>query len=214
MQKLAQRKSSSLKTSKKSFPRIPIQRGITEHGTVFIALKRDYGPIYESLILKLNREHLHNKTNVFLDHCTSICWFPNMFWLNIFVTENVVTDQRNKPTCHSEASRCGCVVLHLRGAVGEGAVGVVAAAAPAVPPPSMVALWPRSGGSVSRNVWAPPATSGSLWSAADPPGGPLLNHTRQSGGDQETRLKEEQTKWNVLMACEDKKQRVHLWSQD
>lgn len=78
-------------------------------------------------------------------------------------------------TCHSEASMCGCVGLHLHGAAGEGAVGGVAAAALVAPPPSMVALWPRSGGSTSRSVSAPPATSGSLWSEVGPQGGPLLH---------------------------------------
>lgn len=82
---------------------------------------------------------------------------------------------QKKATYHSEASRCGCVGLHLHGAAGEGAVGGVAAAALAAPPPSTVALWPRSGGSTSRSVSAPPVTSGSQWSAVGPPGGPLLH---------------------------------------
>lgn len=83
-------------------------------------------------------------------------------------------------TCHSEASRYGCVGLHLRGAAGEGAVGGVAAAAPAAPPPSMAALWPRSGGSTSRSGSAQQVTLGSPWSAVGPPGGPLL-HNHQLG---------------------------------
>lgn len=78
-------------------------------------------------------------------------------------------------TYRSEASRYGCVGLHLRGAAGEGAVGGVAAAVLAVLPPSMAALWPKSGESVFRSVSAPPVTLGSPWSVVGPPGGPLLH---------------------------------------
>lgn len=78
-------------------------------------------------------------------------------------------------TCHSEASRCGCVGLHLHGAAGEGAVGGVAAAALAALPPSTAVLSLRSGESMSQSMSAPPATSGFPWSTVGPQGGPLLH---------------------------------------
>lgn len=87
-----------------------------------------------------------------------------------------ISEGRAEATCHSEASRCECVELHLHGAAGEGAVGGAAAAAPAAPPPSTAALWLRSGGSKSRSASAPPGTSDSLWSAVGQPGGPLLHN--------------------------------------
>ncbi len=91
----------------------------------------------------------------------------------LFWPENI-NKITKKATYHSEASRCGCVGLHLHGAAGGGAVGGVAAAALAAPPPNTVARWPRSEGSMSRSASAPPVTSGSQWSAVGPPGGPLL----------------------------------------
>lgn len=78
-------------------------------------------------------------------------------------------------TCHSAVSRCVCVVRRLRDVAGAGVEDGVSVAAPAAPPPSRAALWPRSAALTSQTASAPPARTASPRLGAAPPGGQLLH---------------------------------------
>lgn len=69
---------------------------------------------------------------------------------------------------------CVCVVLRRHDAAGGGVVGDVFVAAPAAPPPSKGALWPRSAASAFQTVLVPREMRESLRSMAGPRGGQLL----------------------------------------
>lgn len=92
----------------------------------------------------------------------------------------IVNEHEGVCTCRSAVSRCVCAVRRLRGVVGGGAEGGVSAAAPAAPPPSRAAPWPRSAALTSRSASAPPARRASPRSGAALPGGQLLHtHTHR-----------------------------------